>query len=168
MDPNEKKRRHIFYLKNKVKIQQYQKEWYKKNREKILTSGKRLDYTKLTTEQRVKIRETKKKWYHRTKSNRLDNLSDQRTRKLRIKYGISPKEYEEMHEKQKGVCHICFKPSKTKSGVDKRLSIDHDHQTGGVRGLLCSKCNLGLGLFEDNPELLKKAGEYLISTTKTQ
>lgn len=50
-------------------------------------------------------------------------------------------------------CIICGKPAK--------LSVDHDHQTGDVRGGLCTNCNLGLGHFKDNPELLRLAALYL-------
>jgi hypothetical protein len=50
-------------------------------------------------------------------------------------------------------CQIC--------GGYQRLSIDHDHNTGKVRGLLCSPCNIGLGGFKDNPHSLTKAIEYL-------
>lgn len=55
-----------------------------------------------------------------------------------------------------GVCHIC-------GGVDKdrNLAIDHCHQTGKMRGLLCMGCNTALGRFKDNPDLLRKAAEYI-------
>lgn len=75
-----------------------------------------------------------------------------------------------MLKDQNGVCKICNKPETT---VDKRngktidLSIDHDHKTGVVRGLLCSKCNKGIGYFNDNPELIIVAANYIKqSTTK--
>lgn len=52
-------------------------------------------------------------------------------------------------------CIICGDTS------DMQLAIDHDHKTGYVRGALCSRCNLGLGHFRDNPELLRQAALYL-------
>jgi hypothetical protein len=59
-------------------------------------------------------------------------------------------------------CEICgiLAPS------HRRHAIDHDHETGEVRGLLCDTCNKGLGLFKDNPTLLSKAQEYLIRNGK--
>lgn len=76
-------------------------------------------------------------------------------RELRLKYGLSLKDYYDMWDKQEGVCAICSE------NCSKNLAVDHDHQTGKVRGLLCQKCNRGLGLFNDKPELLGKAKKYL-------
>lgn len=59
---------------------------------------------------------------------------------------------------QGGACAICGYPA---SELRRRLSIDHDHRTGQVRGLLCTTCNLGLGAFRDDPAVLAKAIEYL-------
>lgn len=74
------------------------------------------------------------------------------------KYGITTIEYELMLERQKGVCKICGEPP---SGYKKRLGVDHCHKTHKIRGLLCHDCNLGLGYFKDNPELLERAIKYL-------
>lgn len=57
---------------------------------------------------------------------------------------------------QQGLCNICKKPS-----MGKSLALDHCHRSGKIRGLLCTKCNIGLGMFEDDPERLKAAIEYL-------
>lgn len=81
------------------------------------------------------------------------------------KYGITIDDYEEMHVKQGGVCAICGQPETVKiNGYSYNLSVDHCHDTGKVRGLLCSKCNLSLGGFNDAIDLLTKAINYL--TTK--
>ena len=58
-----------------------------------------------------------------------------------------------------GLCDICGLDNSGSSG--RRLAIDHDHKTGTVRGMLCQKCNVGLGNFNDNPELLAKAIRYI-------
>jgi hypothetical protein len=71
-------------------------------------------------------------------------------------YGIQVDEFNEMMLDQDGKCYIC-------SGDNGliALCIDHDHKTGKVRGLLCNRCNRGLGLFQDEPALLIRAVDYL-------
>lgn len=64
-----------------------------------------------------------------------------------------------MLELQNYVCAIC---SLHYSNFKKSLAVDHDHHTGKIRGLLCSKCNTGIGNLKDDPKLLKKALEYLL------
>jgi hypothetical protein len=81
---------------------------------------------------------------------------------LKRNYKIDVDTYEKMLKEQKGLCKICeqpnFKMSTCHTGL---LVVDHCHTTGVVRGLLCHNCNRGLGLFQDNPENLIKASEYL-------
>ena len=70
------------------------------------------------------------------------------------KYNLAEIEYTAMVERQNNLCAIC--------GVYmKSTNIDHDHKTGRVRGLLCSKCNVDIGFFSDSPELLAMAAAYL-------
>ncbi len=87
-----------------------------------------------------------------------------RTGKLRREYGLEQKDYQAMLEAQNGLCAICKQPERRKKpkslGV-ARLSVDHNHKTGGVRQLLCGTCNAGLGKFHDNPALLRAAADYL-------
>lgn len=81
---------------------------------------------------------------------------------LQKKYGISKIEYELMLKSQNEVCAICSRPETTKKyNKTQPLSVDHDHKTHKIRGLLCAKCNRSLGGFKDNPELLRKAANYL-------
>jgi hypothetical protein len=61
-----------------------------------------------------------------------------------------------MSERQKNVCAICGLKCVTKP----RLSVDHCHSTGRIRGLLCGVCNTGFGMFKNSPELLRKAALY--------
>jgi hypothetical protein len=82
--------------------------------------------------------------------------------KLNTSYGISLREYDELWEKQKGVCAICERPETTKQhGRMARLAVDHDHKTGKVRGLLCRKCNNMLGCSGDRVDILLKGAAYL-------
>lgn len=82
----------------------------------------------------------------------------QRSRDLKRKYGLLEADYNRMVRAQKSLCRICqTKPD------GKRLHVDHNHDTGVVRGLLCEKCNWGLGSFNDDPKLLSRAEAYLRS-----
>lgn len=71
---------------------------------------------------------------------------------------ISLEDYNRIFDAQNGCCAIC---GRHQSELDKRLSVDHDHETGEVRGLLCHGCNLGLGYFKDSPTRLSNASAYL-------
>lgn len=79
------------------------------------------------------------------------------------KYGITYSKYCELLRDQGGRCASC--KCETAGGRFGQFVIDHDHETGAVRGLLCSKCNSGIGFFDDDDEKLYLAAEY-IRTTK--
>jgi Recombination endonuclease VII len=76
---------------------------------------------------------------------------------LKVKYGISLEDYDAMLARQGGVCAAC----KNKKRRSERLCVDHCHVTGKVRGLLCRNCNVGLGLFRDDADLVEAAAAYL-------
>ena len=76
-----------------------------------------------------------------------------RRRYLKHTYGISSSDYEDMYQKQSGKCAIC--------SLQDKLYIDHCHDTGAIRGLLCNKCNSGIGFLNDDPNLLHNAYKYL-------
>ncbi len=86
-------------------------------------------------------------------------VPDQRAYSLRRNYGITLAEYEAMYEAQGGLCAICSRPAFAFNG--KHASIDHDHETGAIRELLCGPCNSGLGYFQDDPDVLEAAAAYL-------
>lgn len=71
------------------------------------------------------------------------------------KYGLMPADVEAMRSAQNNQCPICDRP------LTDVYTIDHCHAEGYVRGLLCHRCNSGLGMFEDNPELFARAVDYL-------
>lgn len=75
---------------------------------------------------------------------------------IKSRYGITVETYEKMLVDQGGVCAICKKACNT----GKRLSVDHDHDTGKVRGILCQRCNRGIGHFK-SIEDLESAVSYL-------
>lgn len=82
-----------------------------------------------------------------------ERLESQERGRLGRKYGITPEFRDELFCKQKGRCAICDRK--------RKLSIDHCHQTGRVRGLLCGNCNRGIGLLDESPKILDSAKEYL-------
>jgi hypothetical protein len=78
------------------------------------------------------------------------------------RYGVSPEQFVAMLSEQRGVCAICQQPETLiRHGEVQQLSIDHNHETGEVRGLLCNNCNRATGLFQDDPNILIKAAAYL-------
>lgn len=88
---------------------------------------------------------------------RQQTLRRRAERRAQVKaYGLSAETLHAMHEQQGGRCAICRQPPKR-----KRLALDHDHATGKARAFLCHPCNNALGLFRDNPALLRKAIAYL-------
>jgi nitrate/TMAO reductase-like tetraheme cytochrome c subunit len=84
------------------------------------------------------------------------------------RYGLSKESYLQMVDKQGNKCAICNEEeSSTYRKVKiKKLSVDHCHNTGEVRGLLCSSCNRGIGYLRDNVDLLKNAINYLSKTNQ--
>jgi hypothetical protein len=103
--------------------------------------------------------------YCRTCRNEADRATGReamRRHRLRTKFGITEEQLESIREAQGGVCAICERPeTMRRNGRLLALSIDHDHYTGQVRGLLCSACNTGIGKLQDSPALLRRALEYL-------
>lgn len=69
------------------------------------------------------------------------------------KYNLTLKEYNEILNKQNGMCAIC--------NTKENLCVDHDHKTGEIRGILCQSHNKAIGLFKDNKEILQSAIKYL-------
>lgn len=80
---------------------------------------------------------------------------------LKLKFGITPEEYDAILNKQNGCCAICNTHS---LAFKRRLAVDHNHETGKVRGLLCMFCNTALGKFEDSVDILNRAINYLQNT----
>ena len=81
-----------------------------------------------------------------------------RNRNLLKSYGITLVDYNKLFNQQEGKCAIC---GTHQINLIQGMNVDHDHETGLVRALLCPDCNRGLGCFKDNIELIKKAGKYL-------
>jgi hypothetical protein len=97
---------------------------------------------------------------------RKNVVAYQRTRldrKLRCLYGISLQEYEDRLEVQAGLCAVCGTPeTATTNGHVKRLALDHSHETGRPRGLLCQRCNHAIGLLREDPAIIDAAKHYVL------
>lgn len=155
-DPQKRKEYQKEYrIKNKSRIKErlkdYHKKHYPKNREKILIQNRRW-----RTKNAERMKTLTKEW----------NKNYGRNKRFKTRYGITAEEYDKMYESQKGICAICgvFKlPAGTGHKNGDKLVIDHNHFTTKVRSLLCSNCNIGLGLFRETKEYLLKAIAYLES-----
>lgn len=142
-------------MKTKERIRAYNKEYFARPaviaRAKIRNAqrrDKRKAYKK-TEQGRIAERRWKLKYLARPDIQRkLEN------RNLIRRYGITVEQYKEMYKAQNGKCLICGKP-------EQKLHVDHCHETGYVRGLLCGSCNRALGLLKDNTDFLLKAIAYL-------
>lgn len=134
----------------------YAREYYWANREKI-TAYTRAWYASRPPE-KVAERKARRQAYRKANAEKLRayvaaTKERRRAYKRAMLYGIQPQVFEAIHAAQDGKCAIC--------GTPRDLAVDHDHATGAIRGLLCGKCNTGLGMFGDSAALLEAAIAYL-------
>ncbi len=112
-------------------------------------------------------RAAEKKAEHKRRQADPDAKAAHRRRRRRTRnktlYGLTEGQYEIMLAAQSGVCAVCGRPEVqgARGGGVKPLAVDHDHDTGRLRALLCSHCNQGIGHFFDDPVLLRLAAAYL-------
>jgi predicted ATP-dependent protease len=150
----DKKIKNDYRDKNREEINRKARETYQANKEEKtrrarelyqLKKQKKQEYYQNNKERILKLREKQK---NRTKNNHLLK-----------RYGISLEAYEQMVEIQNSKCYICkICVDNTKNNY---LHVDHDHNTGKVRKLLCMSCNASLGLIKENKNTLQKMIEYL-------
>lgn len=128
--------------------------FYANKRDKLGRAHECVDCTKIRVRARI-----------RTPDQRTADAEYSRLRKRRLtaqSFGLTVEELDRLEAECNGRCEICGDlQTGTNRGRVKALAIDHDHETGIFRGLLCDNCNRGLGHFRDNPELLRAAIEYL-------
>lgn len=91
--------------------------------------------------------------------NRVENLERKRWNTIRNNYGLTREQYTELLTSQGNRCAVCAQPFPSR----RKTHVDHQHTTGGVRGLLCHHCNVALGSMADSPERLRAAASYLRS-----
>jgi hypothetical protein len=100
-------------------------------------------------------------WFH---ANKEQHRITRHAHNLRAAYGLSVEKYAAMLAAQGGVCAICGLDEPNahgRTGAKFRLSVDHCHESGRIRGLLCQKCNRAIGLLGDDIDLLRRAITYL-------
>ena len=140
-DPKARARRLKWIAANPEKHKRSQSEWVDRNRDE--------------RNRRIRDRRKDDDAYEKNKEYRL-----------RTQYGISYARYCEMLADQGGVCAICRRPesrrSKRKVGVEiSPLVVDHNHQTGAVRALLCHRCNAAVGFLEECPDRMRAMAAYV-------
>ena len=130
----------------------YHKEYYIKNKKRRLNQNKKW---------KIKNKDRRREWVRKHYiKNAVRMKRDDRKYNLKTNYNLTLEQYNEMFKKQKGKCAIC---EKHQSELKVSLHVDHNHTTGQNRGLLCHKCNFGLGLFAESIELFDKAKQYIKS-----
>jgi len=138
-------------LKDPEKRKIYLKEYYRKRKAADSDYNKRAwEKIKNNPVRHQEELDRRKKQYHN--GNRKDI---ERNRRLKHVYGITLKEYNKMLQEQNFCCCIC---ERHQSEFQKSLHVEHNHETGKIRGLVCSYCNHGLAFLEDNfllPRLIK-------------
>lgn len=141
----------IYQNKTKKHLKDYYKKYYEQNKKKLVQK-----YKKYYIKNRTKLLKQSKN-YHLSHKNKYKN------NRLLKNFGISLKEYKRLLKNQKSVCAICGKKEINLGfhGKIKNLSVDHDHNSKVIRGLLCDNCNHGIGCFKDNIKIMKKAIKYL-------
>lgn len=95
---------------------------------------------------------------HHRAANRERMAAISRQSRLKTAFGLTETDYAAKLAEQSGCCGLCGRSALLSS---KRFAVDHDHETGTIRALLCSSCNTGLGLLQDEPALLREAADYI-------
>lgn len=148
-------------IKERLRNRRKDPAWIAKNREYLSRPEVRERRRELGRKYRQKQSYKDK---HRERQRREDVKEQARTRLINRKYGITKKEYDGMLERQGGVCAVC----QTSSWGKKGPHIDHCHESGDVRGLLCTRCNSAAGLLDDLPEKAFLLWRYLLEAKKTR
>lgn len=151
----QRERNRAHYQANKQAHAAKAKSWKEKNPERAA------ELQKQYRERNRELLNAKRKAIY--EANKPAEQAARRRSKIKS-YGLSPEQFEQMLAQQSGRCAIC-KTDKPTVKIGGSFRIDHCHSTGKVRGLLCMKCNSGLGMFSDSPEVLIAAAEYLIKSS---
>lgn len=173
-----KEHRKAYRAGRKAEDREYNKKWrqenleYAKNRDKEYRLKNPDKGAKRQATYRAKHRERlrleskenylKRKPYFKSwqEKNKVKESKRLRESHLKRKYDLTLEQYNSMKAKQKDCCAICYTHI-SKLNPKFGLVVDHDHETGMVRGLLCHTCNIGLARFDDDMDILQNAIDYL-------
>lgn len=137
-----------------AKIRVQRKKYYERNRAKVRAEQKAWHASEAGQKSRVDRKARSKK----------SHPEYQLSRNLKQNFGITIEIYKQFLAAQKGGCAICGQPETAinpNTGKPRRLAVDHHHATGAIRGLLCTCCNLGIGGFRGDADLMINAVKYL-------
>jgi len=131
----------------------YDKEYAIRNKESRKEKAK-----KYRDDNKDMLREKHRNDYYANKSRYNDQSRRQR---LRDRFGLTIEEYNTLLDSQNGLCKICGEKKLAKNQT--RMGVDHCHDTGTIRGILCNNCNTALGYFNDSVDLLSNAIKYILT-----
>lgn len=132
------------------------KRWRAANQERIKAYQKNW-----RAENAVAVAEYQKE-YQKDYNSRDEVKAETMRRNLWKNYKMTPDEFNGLWEAQSGKCAICDVDMAPRGRAKNSVAVDHNHENGAVRGLLCRTCNVGIGYLNDDPDLLIAAAEYLI------
>jgi RNA polymerase subunit RPABC4/transcription elongation factor Spt4 len=135
-------------------------EWRDKNRARVRATDN--EWRKNNIE---KARASERKWYYKNREKKLaaGRIRYHKTKEIKKwqtitrKYNLTKDDFDKLFESQGKRCPICW----TSEFTQWTLNVDHCHVSGKVRGILCNKCNLGLGAFDENPDTMSRAIDYV-------
>lgn len=139
------------YAREKDKILERNRRYFEENRDKVMAGRKRW-----AADPAVRARRQEEA---KTRGERLRRSDAEHSRRMGKKYGVSATWFVEQLRAQEGRCAACRESEP--NGC--RLSVDHDHVTGKVRGLLCHACNTSLGLLRDSPQRILALHQYAVA-----
>ena len=148
-----------YYKDNCESLKEYAKKYRGNHREKAKATSKkwREEHPGYSKQQYRKNPEKARKLSRQYRKNNPEQVKESQRKNHLKKYNLSHEDWLKMWESQDGRCAICGEPFARQSDA----CVDHNHETGEIRGLLCMQCNVGLGSFNDNPKLIIKILKYL-------
>ena len=150
-----------YYQVKMEAIKTKSKAWYWNNVERASKRAKKYrDANKEELTVKAKNYRKKNREYICQKDREDYRKPREQNRILLRNFGITLEQFNAMSEARNHLCAIC---SRSQVKTMSRLSVDHCHKTGAVRGLLCTRCNTGIGMLEDSPEIAASAFKYLKS-----